>query len=137
MAQRLAGEGYTVLLPNIFYRVGRPPLMEFPLNFGEKRTMQRIQELSGSLTPEAAERDASAYVEYLSVQGSVVQAQLAQRVTVSRVHWRCGLQRPGPTASLPWLRFTAKDYSQTLRPARTAAGAGLDASLLWKSDSSA
>ena len=72
MAGRLAGEGYTVLLPNIFYRVGRPPLMEFPLNFGEKRTMQRIQELSGSLTPEAAERDASAYVEYLSAQGSVV-----------------------------------------------------------------
>jgi hypothetical protein len=39
----LAGEGYTVLPPNIFYRVGRPPLMEFPLNFGEKRTTQRIQ----------------------------------------------------------------------------------------------
>jgi predicted DNA binding CopG/RHH family protein len=35
-------------------------------------------------------------------------AQLAQWVTVSRVHWRCGLQRPRPTASLRWLRFTAE-----------------------------
>ena len=71
MAQRLAGEGYTVLLPNVFYRVGRPPLIDFPVKIGEERTMKRIGELSGSLTPEAVERDASAYVNFLSDDESV------------------------------------------------------------------
>ncbi len=66
MAQRLAGEGYTVLLPNVFYRVGRPPLIDFPVKIGEERIMKRIGELSGSLTPEAVERDASTYVNFLS-----------------------------------------------------------------------
>jgi len=71
MAQRLAAEGYTVLLPNVFYRVGRPPLIDFPVKTGEERIMKRIGELSGSLTPEAVERDASAYVDFLSRHKSV------------------------------------------------------------------
>jgi carboxymethylenebutenolidase len=71
MAQRLAAEGYTVLLPNVFYRVGRPPLIDFPVKTGEERIMKRIGELSGSLTPEAVERDASAYVDFLSGHESV------------------------------------------------------------------
>lgn len=72
MAARLAGEGYTVLMPNIFYRSGRPPLFDFPLNFGDEQTMQRIGELAASLAPEAFERDASAYVDFFSSQPSVV-----------------------------------------------------------------
>jgi carboxymethylenebutenolidase len=71
MAQRLAAEGYTVLLPNVFYRAGRPPLIDFPVKIGEERTMKRIGELSGPLTPEAVERDASAYVDFLSDHESV------------------------------------------------------------------
>ena len=50
MAKRLAAEGFTVLLPNVFYRVGRPPLIEFPVKIGEERTMKRIGELSGPYT---------------------------------------------------------------------------------------
>jgi carboxymethylenebutenolidase len=72
MAQRLAAEGYTVLLPNVFYRVGRPPLIDFPLKIGEERTMKRFGELAGPLTPEAVERDAFAYVNFLADQESVV-----------------------------------------------------------------
>jgi carboxymethylenebutenolidase len=71
MASRLAAEGYTVLLPNVFYRVGRPPLIDFPVKMGEERTMKRFGELSGPLTPEAVERDASAYVNFLSDHESV------------------------------------------------------------------
>lgn len=71
MAGRLAGEGYTVLMPNLFYRSGRVPLFDFPLQFGESRTMKRIQELSAPLTPEAVERDVSAYVKFFSSQPSV------------------------------------------------------------------
>jgi carboxymethylenebutenolidase len=71
MAQRLASEGYNALLPNIFYRTGHVPLFDFPLNFGEERTMQRIRELSGPVTPEAFERDAAAYVDFLAARPSV------------------------------------------------------------------
>jgi carboxymethylenebutenolidase len=71
MARRIAGEGYTVLLPNIFYRTGRPPMFEFPLKFGEERTNKRIAELTGPLTPEAMERDATAFVDFLATQESV------------------------------------------------------------------
>jgi carboxymethylenebutenolidase len=39
MARRLAAEGYTVLMPNVFYRTRRPPMFDFPLKMGEERTM--------------------------------------------------------------------------------------------------
>jgi carboxymethylenebutenolidase len=68
MAQRLAAEGYTVLVPNVFYRTRRPPMFDFPVKHGDERTTKRIAELSSPLTPEAAERDASAYVDFLAAQ---------------------------------------------------------------------
>ncbi|HEX3684433.1 MAG TPA: dienelactone hydrolase family protein [Bryobacteraceae bacterium] len=71
MAARLAAEGYIVLMPNLFYRSGRPPLFDFPLNFEEEQTTRRIGELSASLPPKAFERDAATYVDFLSSQPSV------------------------------------------------------------------
>jgi len=70
MAKRLAGSGYCVLQPNIFYRTGKPPLVNFPIKMGEERTMNRFRELSGPLRPEAMERDASAYVDFLASRPS-------------------------------------------------------------------
>jgi carboxymethylenebutenolidase len=71
MSRRLAAEGYCVLMPNVFYRSGRPPLWDFPRRLGEERTMKRIAELSAPVTSDAMERDASDYIEFLSVQDSV------------------------------------------------------------------
>lgn len=76
MARRLAEEGYCVLLPNVFYRTGRPPLWDFPRKLGEERTMTRIAELSAPVTPEAMERDASDYVEFLAAQDSVSEGMM-------------------------------------------------------------
>ncbi|HXZ68773.1 MAG TPA: dienelactone hydrolase family protein, partial [Alphaproteobacteria bacterium] len=76
MAKRLAESGYTVLLPNEFYRTGRPPLFDFPLEFGSERTMKRFGELTSPLTPEAQERDADAYVNYLASLPSVSKGKI-------------------------------------------------------------
>src|SRR5215475_14868463 len=76
MARRLSTEGYCVLMPNVLYRSGRPPLWDFPRRLGEERTMKRIAELSAPLTPEAMERDASDYVEFLSAQDSVSEGMM-------------------------------------------------------------
>jgi carboxymethylenebutenolidase len=71
LAQRIADAGYTVLLANPFYRTSRTPLFTFKVAFGEERTMKRLGELAGPLTPEAIARDASAYIDYLSAHAQV------------------------------------------------------------------
>jgi len=66
MARRLAGEGYTVLVPNVFYRTGRPPVFGADFRRGDERFVQRMGELIAPLTPEAMERDGAAYVDLLA-----------------------------------------------------------------------
>jgi carboxymethylenebutenolidase len=70
-AQRLSNEGYLVLLPNVFYRVSKPPVMDMALRGNPEAFGKRIAELSESLTPDALERDAAGYVDYLGSQDSV------------------------------------------------------------------
>ncbi|MGA3294318.1 MAG: dienelactone hydrolase family protein [Candidatus Acidiferrales bacterium] len=71
MARRLAEQGYTVLLPNPFYRTALTPVFGFEPKFPEERTMKRMGELAGPLTPEAMALDAASYVNFLAVQDSV------------------------------------------------------------------
>jgi carboxymethylenebutenolidase len=71
MASRLAAQGYAVLVPNLFYRTSKLPVFDFPLKFGDERTTKRLAELSTPLTPEAMERDASAYVDFLAAGDGV------------------------------------------------------------------
>lgn len=76
MARRLAEAGYTVLLPNVFYRTGRPPMFDFTPTMGEERTMKRFAQLAGPMTPDAMERDAGSYVDFLAAQDSVSQGAM-------------------------------------------------------------
>jgi carboxymethylenebutenolidase len=71
MARRLADQGYAVLVPNLFYRTSKLPVFDFPLQFGDERTTKRLGELSAPLTPEAMERDATAYVDFLAASDGV------------------------------------------------------------------
>lgn len=68
MALRLAGEGYTILMPNPFYRTSKPPVFSFRRKPGDPATMKRIQELAAPLTPEALESDLSVYLDTLASQ---------------------------------------------------------------------
>jgi carboxymethylenebutenolidase len=70
MAQRMAEQGYTVLMPNIFYRFGNPPIFDFPFRMGDERFLARRQEIIAPLTPEAVERDAAGYVDWLTANPS-------------------------------------------------------------------
>lgn len=70
-AERLAGEGFAVLLPNVFFRGGRLPLFSFPFQKGEERTDKRMQELFAALTPEMQLADAPLYVDYLASRSEV------------------------------------------------------------------
>ncbi len=53
------------------FRSSRLPLFNFKPNFTEDRTKQRLAELTAPLTPDAVERDASAYVDFLAKQDAV------------------------------------------------------------------
>jgi carboxymethylenebutenolidase len=77
MAKRLAEAGYTVLLVNPFYRTARGMTFDFTPNFaGDERTMKRFGELIGPLPPEAMEKDAATYINYLATQPSVSAATM-------------------------------------------------------------
>jgi carboxymethylenebutenolidase len=76
-AARLASHGYTVLLPNLFYRVGEPPFFKPPLDFTDPATRAMFGKLSGSLPPSAVEQDAARYVDYLTAQPETADATLA------------------------------------------------------------
>ena len=71
MARRQAEQGYIVLVPNVFYRTGRPPLFDFKPDFADARTMKRFHELTAPLTPDAMASDASSYVDFLAGHSAV------------------------------------------------------------------
>jgi len=74
MAKRLAAEGYSVLVPNPFYRVSKAPQFATAANldFNDPQTMTKIRPLMSSVQASgAAEKDAIAYVAFLDAQPQV------------------------------------------------------------------
>jgi carboxymethylenebutenolidase len=76
MARRLAAEGYTVLMPNPFYRTSRPPVFSFPRKPGDPATMKRMGELIAPLTPEGLEKDLAVYVDTLTSQPTTAKGKI-------------------------------------------------------------
>jgi carboxymethylenebutenolidase len=74
IGKRIAGEGYSVLVPNPFYRVAKAPVFDDPskFNFANPADMAKLQPLMGSINaPGAAERDAAAFIAWLDMQRQV------------------------------------------------------------------
>jgi carboxymethylenebutenolidase len=77
MGKRLAAEGYSVLVPNPFYRISKAPFTTgSDFNFQNQADMAKLRPLMASVNaPGAAEKDAVAYVAFLDAQKEVNKAK--------------------------------------------------------------
>ena len=73
MARRLAAEGYSVLVPNPFYRVAKAPFSDASdFSFQNPADMAKLTPLMASVNaPGNPEKDATAYVAFLDAQNQV------------------------------------------------------------------
>ncbi|MEU6238395.1 dienelactone hydrolase family protein [Kitasatospora sp. NPDC047058] len=74
MARELAGHGYYVLVPNLFYRHGPAPVIELPEYIGEEArpaVFARLMPLIEAHTPERVLSDADAYLGFLTTRPEV------------------------------------------------------------------
>src|SRR5580704_10174973 len=73
MAKRLAGDGYSVLVPNPFYRISKAPFTDAShFDFKNPDDMAKLRPLMASVSaPGNAEKDATAYVAFLDSQKEV------------------------------------------------------------------
>jgi len=78
IGKRIAAEGYSVLVPNPFYRLAKAPVFDnvASFNFQNPADMAKLQPLMGSVTaPGNAEKDAVAFIAFLDVQSQVNNAK--------------------------------------------------------------
>jgi carboxymethylenebutenolidase len=73
IGKRIAAEGYSVLVPNPFYRVAKAPFSDAShFNFQNADDMAKLRPLMASVNaPGNAEKDAAAYVAFLDAQKEV------------------------------------------------------------------
>ena len=78
IGKRIAAEGYSVLVPNPFYRLAKAPVIADPtsFSFSNPADMAKLQPLMASIgAPGAAEKDAPAYIAFLDAQKQVNKAK--------------------------------------------------------------
>lgn len=74
IGKRIAAEGYSVVVPNPFYRLAKAPVIADTSNFSfsNPADMAKLQPLMASVNaPGAAEKDATAYITFLDAQPQV------------------------------------------------------------------
>ncbi|MEU7162795.1 dienelactone hydrolase family protein, partial [Streptomyces chrestomyceticus] len=73
-ARELAGHGYYVLVPNLYYRRGPAPVIDLPEHIGEEArpaVFAQVMPLIEEHTTERVLRDAEAYLTFLTAQPEV------------------------------------------------------------------
>lgn len=71
MARRLAQSGYSVLVPNPFYRGARAPVVPVGASFQDPAIRETVFPLAGMLNAQTHVTDAAAFIEFLDDQASV------------------------------------------------------------------
>ena len=102
MADRIAGRGYAVLAPNVFYRAGRAPVLPFPDMSQEgarAEFMAGVRPLMNELTPERMAGDGGAYLDALAkvADGPVA---ITGYCMGARLGWRIAAAHPERVAAL-------------------------------------
>jgi len=68
MGRRLAAQGYTVLVPNPFYRSAKAPVIGESFDFNNPEQRNRLFGYRAAMTNEGIDRDAIAYIAFLGAQ---------------------------------------------------------------------
>ncbi len=68
LGRRLAAQGYTVLVPNPFYRQKRAPVVDAAFDFSKPEDRAKVMPLGAALTPEGTQHDAVAFLAFLDAQ---------------------------------------------------------------------
>jgi len=71
MGRRLAGAGYTVLVPNPFYRSQRAPVVSGEVDFSKPGDRDKLLALKSTLTDARVDADANAFITFLDKQRQV------------------------------------------------------------------
>lgn len=71
MAAELAGFGYAVLLPDVYYRSGEWAPFDMATAFADQQERNRLFAMIGSVTPDRMATDAAAFFDYLAARPEV------------------------------------------------------------------
>jgi carboxymethylenebutenolidase len=102
MAERIAGRGYAVLAPNVFYRAGRAPVLPFPDMSQEgarAEFFKGVRPLMNELTPERMAADGGAYLDELATVADEPFG-ITGYCMGARLGWRIASAHPGRVAAL-------------------------------------
>ena len=111
MGRRLASAGYTVLVPNPFYRTKRAPIVTGPFDFNDPKQVQPLLALKATLSDARIDADAAAYLAFLDKQKATNKRKAA------------GVQ--GYCFSGPFAFRTGATRSDRIRAVATFHGGGL------------
>jgi carboxymethylenebutenolidase len=111
MGRRLAAEGYTVLVPNPFYRTKRAPIVTGAFDFNDPKQVQPLLSLKATLTDAAVDKDAAAFITFLDRQ--------------KQTNRRKGAGVQGYCFSGPYAFHTAAVRSDRIRAVGSFHGGGL------------
>ena len=111
MGRRLAAEGYTVLVPNPFYRTQRAPIVTGPFDFNKPEDRAKLSKFRNSLNDERIDADARAYIAFLD--------------KLKQVNRRKGIGVQGYCFSGPFAFRTATVRSDRIRAVGSFHGGGL------------
>jgi carboxymethylenebutenolidase len=111
MGRRLAAQGYTVLVPNPFYRTKRAPIVTGAIDFNKPEDRAKLMSLKDTLTDARVDSDATAFISFLDQQKQVNRGKGA------------GVQ--GYCFSGPFAFHTAAVRSDRIRAVGTFHGGGL------------
>lgn len=103
MVDRVAGDGYIVLAPNVFYRGGRSPVPPLPdMSDPDQRTslFRSLRPLMDALTPERLAADGEAYLDFLREAGAEGPVAITGYCMGARIGWRIAAAHPDRVAAL-------------------------------------